>query len=120
MYLQGINVSKYFGGLPALRSVDFEVEQRQIIGLIGPNGAGKSTLFNVIAGVCRPDGGEVYLNGKLISGKRPEMICHLGISRTFQIVKPFLRMTVLDNATVGALHTIPRVNDARDYAAHIL
>ena len=98
--LQG--VSKFFGGLVALDGVDVKVCTGEIVGLIGPNGAGKTTLFNVISGSHRPDLGKVFLQGNDITGLKPHRTCYEGIARTFQIPKPFLRLTVLENMMVGA------------------
>jgi branched-chain amino acid transport system ATP-binding protein len=97
-------VSKSFRGLKAVSEVSFSVEEKGIAALIGPNGAGKTTMFNLIAGVFPPDEGTVRLDGEDITGRRPDRICDAGIGRTFQIVKPFAEMTVLDNVTVAALH----------------
>ena len=100
-FLEGISISKSFGGIQAVKNVSFRLEQGEILGLIGPNGAGKTTLFNVIAGVYKPSSGKVSFKGIPISGMKPHQICHLGIGRTFQIVKPFLTLTVLENVMVG-------------------
>jgi branched-chain amino acid transport system ATP-binding protein len=100
--LQVANISKSFGGIKAIHDVSFTLRQKEILGLIGPNGAGKTTLFNVIAGVYKPDSGEITFKGRKISGLRPHRICHLGIARTFQIVKPFLTLTVLENVMIGS------------------
>jgi len=102
--LEGRNLTKYFGALAAVNSVDFSVEKGEILGMIGPNGAGKSTLFNVIMGVYKPDRGDVFFNGATISGLKPHRICRLGIAKTSQIVQPFTQMTVLENVLVGGLH----------------
>jgi branched-chain amino acid transport system ATP-binding protein len=95
-------VSKRFGGLAAVSEVSFAVAQGQVVGLIGPNGAGKTTLFNVIAGVLRPSSGSIRFADREISGLRPYRICREGLCRTFQIVKPFRNLTVLENVVVGA------------------
>ena len=113
-------VSKSFRGLLALNDVSFDVAERGIAALIGPNGAGKTTLFNVIAGVFQPDSGSVQLSGAEITGRRPDEICHAGIGRTFQIVKPFAQMTVLENVTVAALHSAGAVAAARAAARGFL
>ncbi len=97
-------VTKRFGGLQALHDVSLETE-REILGLIGPNGAGKTTLFNVISGFLPPTEGEVHYNGQSIHRYRPHQIVELGIARTFQIVKPFGDLTVMDNILSG--HGMP-------------
>ncbi len=93
-------VSKRFGGLEALREVSLQTE-REILGLIGPNGAGKTTLFNIISGFLPPSSGQVYYDGRLIHGHRPHQIVEMGIARTFQIVKPFGSLTVMENVLSG-------------------
>jgi branched-chain amino acid transport system ATP-binding protein len=113
-------VSKSFRGLKAVSEASFEVAEGSIVGLIGPNGAGKTTLFNVIAGVYRPDVGSVSFQGREISGLRPDQVCAAGIGRTFQIVKPFAGLSVLDNVIVGALQRTPDVGAARRHAAAVL
>jgi branched-chain amino acid transport system ATP-binding protein len=94
-------VSKSFRGLKAVSDASFELPEGTINALIGPNGAGKTTLFNIIAGVYRPDSGKIEFLGKEIQGLRPDQICAAGIGRTFQIVKPFAGLTVLENVMVG-------------------
>jgi branched-chain amino acid transport system ATP-binding protein len=96
------NVTKYFGGLPAVHDVSFSVEPGELVGLIGPNGAGKTTLINLISRTDRLSAGEIRFKGRAISDKTPHAIGRLGISRTFQVVRPFRGMTVLDNVAVGA------------------
>lgn len=95
-------VSRFFGGLAALTDVSFEVGKGEILGLIGPNGAGKTTLFNVVNGFYKPSRGEVLFKGEVISGLKPHRICRRGIARTFQVVKPLQRMTVLDNVLASS------------------
>ena len=95
-------VSKAFGGLKAVRDVSLQVRRGEILGIIGPNGAGKTTLFNLLNGFIPPDGGRILLDGRDIVGKRPDEICAAGVGRTFQVVRPFRRMTVLENAVAGA------------------
>jgi len=95
--LEGIEITKHFGGLVALKDVDFDVHDGEIVGMIGPNGAGKTTLFNVIAGTFPPTSGIIKFEEKNITGLKPYKICRLGISRTFQIPKPFPNMSVQDN-----------------------
>lgn len=101
--LEGRYVTKYFGGLAALKNVSFLVKDKEIVGLIGPNGAGKTTLFNVISGVHKPTSGLIKFKGVNITGKKPEEICRLGISRTYQIPRSFLEMSCLENVMVGAI-----------------
>ena len=96
-------VSKSFGGIRAVNDLSFNVESGEIVGLIGPNGAGKTTAFNLVAGVYKPDSGSIKYGGLELGGKKPHSISQLGISRTFQTVKPFPRMTVLENVAVGRL-----------------
>jgi branched-chain amino acid transport system ATP-binding protein len=97
-------ICKSFGGLQVLVNVDMSLGQDEIVGLIGPNGAGKTTLFNVITSIYKPDRGDVYLLGHNITGFAPHKVCHMGIARTFQLVKAFLKMTVLENVMVGAVY----------------
>jgi branched-chain amino acid transport system ATP-binding protein len=113
-------VSKSFRGLRAVREATFEVPAGSINGLIGPNGAGKTTIFNMVAGVFAPDSGEIVFENRKISGLRPDQVCAAGIGRTFQLVKPFAGLTVLDNVIVGALHRSKNVSEARGFAAGIL
>jgi branched-chain amino acid transport system ATP-binding protein len=98
--IEGKNVTKRFGGLSALKDVDFYVDECEIVGLIGPNGAGKTTLFNVISGTFSPTSGELRFKGRNIVGLKPHQICKLGIARTFQIPKPFPHMSVYENVLV--------------------
>ncbi len=95
-------LSKSFRGLRAVRAASFEIPEGRIDALIGPNGAGKTTIFNMVAGVYAPDAGKIFFEGKEIQGLRPDQVCAAGIGRTFQIVKPFAGLTVLDNVMVGA------------------
>jgi len=97
-------ISKKFGGLQVLQDIDLELNQEEIVGLIGPNGAGKSTLFNIITSIYRQNSGEVFLKGKRITNLSPHKICHLGISRTFQLIRSFLSMTVLQNVMVSSTY----------------
>ncbi len=98
-------VSKRFRGLLAVDAVSFALPRGAIIGLIGPNGAGKTTIFNLIAGVYRPDRGRIVLDGRDIAGLRPDQACHAGIGRTFQLVRPFGALSVLENVMVGAFRS---------------
>jgi len=95
-------VSRFFGGLAAVKDVSFEVRKGEILALIGPNGAGKTTLFNVVNGFYAPSRGEVLFRGARISGLKPHQICQQGMARTFQVVKPLQRMSVLDNVVASA------------------
>jgi branched-chain amino acid transport system ATP-binding protein len=95
-------ISKSFRGLKAVSNASFELPEGSINALIGPNGAGKTTIFNMIAGVYKPDVGKIVFRGKEIQGLRPDQVCAAGIGRTFQIVKPFAGLTVLQNVMVGA------------------
>ena len=97
-------ICKNFGGLQVLVNVDLSLGEDEIVGLIGPNGAGKTTLFNVITSIYKPDRGDVYLLDHNITGLAPHKVCHMGIARTFQLVKAFLKMTVLENVMVGAVY----------------
>jgi branched-chain amino acid transport system permease protein len=96
------NLSRSFGGLKAVQDVSFKLRRNEILGIIGPNGAGKTTLFNLLNGFLRPDAGEVLLDGRDMSGRKPHELCEAGIGRTFQIMRPFLRMSISDNVVVGA------------------
>ena len=113
-------LSKSFSGLRAVRDLTFAVGEGEIVALIGPNGAGKTTCFNLIAGIYRPDAGIVRLVGQRIDGQRPDQICRAGIGRTFQLVKPFAGLSVLDNVVVGALNARRTVAEARRLAEEVL
>lgn len=104
-------VTKNFGALVAVRDVSLDIEHGEIVGLIGPNGAGKTTLFNTIAGRYTPNKGKILFEGKRIDGLKPYQICRLGISRTYQLVKPFLMETVYENILVGATYGDPLRTD---------
>src|SRR3954454_6487598 len=113
-------ISKAFRGLRAVREASFAVPEGDINGLIGPNGAGKTTIFNIIAGVYAPDTGSVVFNNEEIQGLRPDQVCAAGIGRTFQIVKPFAGLSVLDNVIVGGLQRESSVKKAKDLSLAIL
>jgi branched-chain amino acid transport system ATP-binding protein len=113
-------ISKSFRGLKAVSEVSFDVPEGGIVGLIGPNGAGKTTNFNMIAGVYAPDSGEIIFNQKKIQGLRPDQVCAAGIGRTFQIVKPFAGLSVLDNVIVGGLLREASVPGAKRLSLQIL
>ena len=101
--LEGDGVTKYFGGLAAVSHVDFNVDQGEVVGLIGPNGAGKTTIFNLISGALVPRSGVIRFKGKKITGLKPHQICRMGVARTFQSVKVFANMPVLENVLLGSL-----------------
>jgi branched-chain amino acid transport system ATP-binding protein len=113
-------ISKQFRGLRAVDAVGFSVERGAIVALIGPNGAGKTTCFNLIAGVYKPDAGRVVLDGADITGRRPDQACRAGIGRTFQIVRPFGGLSVVENVMVGALRVSADTAAARRRALEIL
>jgi branched-chain amino acid transport system ATP-binding protein len=100
--LEGKGVTKYFGGLAAVSNVDFYVKQGEALGLIGPNGAGKTTLFNLISAALTPRSGIIRFKGEEITGLKPYKICRMGVARTFQSVKVFPDMPVLDNVVLGS------------------
>ena len=113
------NLSKAFGGIVANKDISLTIEQGETVGLIGPNGSGKTTFFNLLTGVHKPDAGAVWLSGEDITGFSPDVINQKGIARTFQKLRPFGHMTVLENVMVGALPrmTIPK---ARQLAIHYI
>jgi len=102
--LRGEQITKRFGGLVAVSRLDFEIREGEVVGLIGPNGSGKTTLFNVISGLHKPEEGTITFRGRRIEGRKPYEVSKMGIGRTFQIVKPLLTMTVLENIAIGALY----------------
>jgi len=114
------NISKSFRGLKAVSDASFEITEGSINALIGPNGAGKTTIFNMVAGVFPPDSGSISFQGKPIHGLRPDQICAAGIGRTFQIVKPFAGLSVLDNVMVGGFLRERSAQAARKVALEIL
>jgi branched-chain amino acid transport system ATP-binding protein len=111
---------KQFGGLTAVNGVTFEVEKGEIFGLIGPNGSGKTTTFNMISGVYPPTSGKVVYVGREIQGMKPHRICHLGVGRTFQVVKPLGRMSVLDNVIAASFSRVNSMKEARSHALRTL
>lgn len=121
--LQMDRVSKSFGGLRVLADLDISVGREEMLGLIGPNGAGKSTLFNIITvinSIYRPDQGRIFFLGRDITGISPHKICHLGISRTYQLVKIFLKMSVLENVMVASVYGRGRQNKGISASARAL
>jgi branched-chain amino acid transport system ATP-binding protein len=113
-------VTKRFGGVTANRDISFEVQPGELIGIIGPNGSGKSTLFEVISGFYHPDAGKVRLDSGLLTGLSPDRVCRLGVARTFQKLRPFAGLTVVDNVMVGALTRTHDVRHARTRARELL
>ena len=105
MLLELIDISKSFGGLKVLSDITFGVGEGEIVGLIGPNGAGKTTTFNLITSIYPPNGGDILFRGESLVGKKTHAICHAGIARTFQLVRIFPTMTVLDNVLEGAVYS---------------
>jgi len=121
--LKGVHLTKSFGGLKAVSSLDFEIHEGEIVGLIGPNGSGKTTLFNLISGFYRPEEGHIYFRGTEITGKPPYVIARLGIGRTFQIVRPLPDFTLLENVRIAVLYGrtgIRAVREATEKAGEIL
>jgi branched-chain amino acid transport system ATP-binding protein len=114
MSLLGVSgLTKRFGGVVANHNVSFEVRPGELVGVIGPNGAGKSTLFELITGFIRPDAGTVQLDGRDVTGLRPDQISRLGVARTFQKLRPFTGMTALENVMIGAFQ---KTSDPREAA----
>jgi branched-chain amino acid transport system ATP-binding protein len=114
------NVTKSFGGLIAVNNVSLDLSEGEILGLIGPNGAGKTTLFNLISGNHNPDQGRIIFNGTEITGMLPHKICQLGLARTFQIVKPFANLCVVDNVMVGAFLRTSNLQNVRSQVREII
>ena len=113
-------ITKRFGGITANRDISFDVAPGELIGIIGPNGSGKSTLFEIISGFYRPDSGEVRLDDDRLTGLSPDRVCRLGVARTFQKLRPFAGLTVVDNVMVGALTRTRDVRHARARARDLL
>ena len=113
-------LTKHFGGLAAVNGVSFEVQQGEIFGLIGPNGSGKTTIFNCISNYHTPTSGEVRFKGRNITGIKTYQICKAGIGRTFQVVKPLGRLTVLDNVIAAAFSRVNTKHEAKDLALETL
>jgi branched-chain amino acid transport system ATP-binding protein len=113
-------IGKRFGGLHAVRDLSFDLTRGEVLGLIGPNGAGKTTVFNLLSGFLAPDEGDVRFDGRPLAGLKPHAICRLGLVRTFQLVRPFPHLSVLDNVRVGALARRPRMAEARGRARAVI
>jgi branched-chain amino acid transport system permease protein len=110
------DLSKSFGGLKAVQNVSFAVPEGAVVGIIGPNGAGKTTLFNLLNGFQKPNTGEVLFNGETLLGLQPSGVCKKGIGRTFQVARPFRRLSILQNVLVGAYVRAPDDATALDHA----
>jgi branched-chain amino acid transport system ATP-binding protein len=119
-FLKVHSISKYFRGLRAIFQVSFQLEEQEILGLIGPNGAGKTTLFNIITGLYQPDSGDIEFMDHSLVGMAPHQICKLGITRTFQIVKPFSHLSTLENVAVGCYNRTSDVEEVEENAWKIL
>jgi branched-chain amino acid transport system ATP-binding protein len=121
--LEVTTLTKYFGGVAALKDVSFDIPEKQICGFIGPNGAGKTTLFSLITGAIRPSGGRVHFRGKDITGMNSASLVKRGVARTHQVVRPFKAMTVLENVQVAVHYgrrAVARVAAAREQAMETL
>jgi branched-chain amino acid transport system ATP-binding protein len=121
--LEVSGLTKRFGGFSALQGVSFEVREGEILGLIGPNGSGKTTAFNCISGALTPTAGSIRFRGQEIAGLTPDRICHLGLARTFQIPRPFRKLSILDNVAVAAHYGAARRSseaEARARAREVL
>lgn len=114
------NISKTFGGLRAVNNVSFFAQEHEILGLVGPNGSGKTTIFNVILGLYTPDSGRILFKGKDLVGLMPHEICKEGLSRTFQLTKPFLNLSVFENVKVAAYNRKRDPAEARQNASETL
>jgi branched-chain amino acid transport system ATP-binding protein len=113
-------ICKHFGGLVAVNDFSMVVEEKEIVGLIGPNGAGKTTVFNMIACFYSPTSGRITFEGKDLAGKKPYHVCSMGIARTFQVTKPFINNTVLENVMVAAFSRTANPREARRKALESL
>lgn len=114
------DVTKAFGGLVAVRAVSLEQREGEILGLIGPNGAGKTTLFNMISGAMPPDVGSIAFSSEEITGLQPHRIARRGLVRTFQIVKPFAKLSVVENVMVGAFINVSKTEQAERRAREVI
>jgi branched-chain amino acid transport system ATP-binding protein len=116
------NATKTFGGVAAVKNISLNVEAGEILGIMGPNGSGKTTLFNLVSGALAPDTGEIVFQGERIDGLPPHRLCHRGLARTFQLVRPFLGLTAEENVLVGLGYGRDRLtgSKARDRASELL
>jgi branched-chain amino acid transport system ATP-binding protein len=122
-FLKVQGLAKSFGGLVVIQNLSFSVDEGEIVGVIGPNGSGKTTLFNLMTGFLDADKGIIQFIGANITSKRPSTICKSGITRTFQLVKPFVRLTALENVTAGRAYgrePAPNIKEAKKEAEEIL
>jgi branched-chain amino acid transport system ATP-binding protein len=119
-FFQARDLVKFFGGLSAVNGVSFEVEKGEMFGLIGPNGSGKTTIFNLINNYFPLSSGDILFNGRSIQGLKTHRICHLGIARTFQVVKPLARMSVLENVTAAAFCRVNTIKQAQKLALEMI
>jgi branched-chain amino acid transport system ATP-binding protein len=110
------DVTKRFGGLQAVGHMSFTIDKGEILGLIGPNGAGKTTIFNLVNGFFTPTSGEILFRGERIDGLKPHVVCHRGLARTFQVVKPLARLSVLENVMASAFARTNHREEARAIA----
>ena len=114
------NLDKRFGGLHAVKDVSLDVQKGDILGILGPNGAGKTTLYNLLTGFIKPDNGEVLLEGQSLLGLPPHKVVGLGVARTFQLCRPFVGLSVLENVMVGSLGPRVPAVDLTERARHLL
>jgi branched-chain amino acid transport system ATP-binding protein len=114
------NLTKKFGGLIANQDIELNIHENEVVGLIGPNGAGKTTLFNCISGIHKPEKGKIIFSGEEITVFRPDVICQRGIARTFQLVRTYKGLTVLENTMIGAFRLGGNVQKARKVALEML
>lgn len=120
MLLDVRNVSRSFGGVHAVEAVSFTIAEGDIVGMIGPNGAGKTTITSLLTGMVQPDGGEILLAGESIVGLKPHQICRLGLTKTFQITRPFAGLSATENVMVAALANGLSLRDSRARAHELL
>jgi len=118
--LEVSGLSKRFGGLQAVGGLDLSMAQGEMLGMIGPNGAGKTTVFNLLSGFLASDAGEVRFRGRRLHGLKPHEICRLGLARTFQIVRPFPQLSVVENVRIGAFSRHPAMGEALDAARAVV
>jgi branched-chain amino acid transport system ATP-binding protein len=118
--LEIANLTKNFGGMTAIENLSLKIEENKIISIIGPNGAGKTTLFSLISGYLKPTSGDIVFKGETITQLPPSRICKKGITRTFQIVQPFMNLNVQDNVIIGALNWSKTTAEAKEYGLHVL